>query len=180
MQIKTEKSPRRAIFVAGKPLVHVPKLRSGSKYSGQLRFPHAETISLVTRRTRGHILSTGRRSSSSCRSPGRVVRGSRSGRDGAQTAEIDTGTVFRLRCSLAVGCEDHLLVGCVRGLLVDFGQCTADGFDCVSIFYFCHRYSAFAEQTARWAVRPLHCKTVRGAHCKTGFACKTAARNPTP
>ena len=44
----------------------------------------------------------------------------------------------------------------------------------------CHRCSAFAEQTALWAVRPFHCKTVRGAHCKTGFACRTAARTPTP
>jgi hypothetical protein len=30
----------RRTQVAGKPLVHVPKLRSGGKYSGQLRFPH--------------------------------------------------------------------------------------------------------------------------------------------
>ena len=29
-----------ALFVAGKPLVHVPKLCSGSKYSGLLRSPH--------------------------------------------------------------------------------------------------------------------------------------------
>ena len=29
----------RFLFVAGKPLVHVPKLRFSSKYSGQLRSP---------------------------------------------------------------------------------------------------------------------------------------------
>ena len=72
--------------------------------------------------------------------------------NGAQTAEIDTGTVFRLRCSLAVGCEDHLLVCCVRRLLVDFGQCTADGLDCVSILYFCHSLLAMTRTTARSAL----------------------------
>ncbi len=30
-------------FLAGKPLVHVPKLRSGRKYSGQLRSPQKST-----------------------------------------------------------------------------------------------------------------------------------------
>ena len=35
-----QKKEARRPLVAGLPLVHVPKPRSGSKYSGQLRSPH--------------------------------------------------------------------------------------------------------------------------------------------
>ena len=40
------RTPRRRSSDAGKPLVYVPKLRSGSKYSGQLRFPQQEVALL--------------------------------------------------------------------------------------------------------------------------------------
>ena len=52
-----------------------------------------------------------------------------------QTAEVDARTLLVGRFSLAVGGKNHLLVLCVRGFLVDFGECTADGLDRVSIRY---------------------------------------------
>ena len=79
-----------------------------------------------------------------------LLRGDGSGAGhGTQTAEIEAGAgSFRLGRGYTVGSKHHLLVSCVRGLLVDLGQRTADRLDCICIFYFCHDCSAFAEQTA--------------------------------
>ena len=63
-------------------------------------------------------------------------------RYGTQATQVQTAAGVACRGSLAVSSQHHLLVGCVRGFLVDSGQCTADGLDCVSIFYFCHSRSA--------------------------------------
>jgi len=62
-------------FFAGKPLVRVPKPRSGSKYSGQHRFPQKlklfwgpkDLVNPGSRRRRRPRLSTGTQSWSSCR-----------------------------------------------------------------------------------------------------------------
>ena len=62
--------------------------------------------------------------------------------DRVQTADVQTRAVRALGRGYTVSSENHLLVGCVLGLFVDFGESTADGLDCVSIFYFCHARSA--------------------------------------
>ena len=64
----------------------------------------------------------------------------RSGRagDGAQTTQVDAGAALAGCLGYAVGSEHHLLVSRVGRFLVDLGECTADGFDHVSIFGFCH------------------------------------------
>ena len=85
---------------------------------------------------------------------------------GTQTAEIEAGAgSFRLGRGYTVGSEHHLLVCCVRGLLVDLGQRTADRLDCICIFYFCHgmfgvcRTDRFADRVQTVALtehRPIY------------------------
>ena len=58
--------------------------------------------------------------------------------DGTQSAEIEAGAVGVGGSGYTMGSENHLLVGRMRTLFVDFGEGTADGFDGVSIFDFCH------------------------------------------
>ena len=58
--------------------------------------------------------------------------------DRTQAAEEETITTFRCSRCYTVGSKNHLLVCCVRRLLVDFNKRSADGFDGVSPFYFCH------------------------------------------
>jgi len=89
-----------------------------------------------------------------------VLRHRSAAGDGTQTAQIDAVAVGVGRGSNTVGTEDHLLIGCVRRLFVDFDESTADGLNRVSPFYLCHKGSAFAEQTAsltdRFTDGPLH------------------------
>ena len=85
-----------------------------------------------------------------------VCRGLRGAGDGTQSAQVDTATVGVSRLGYAVGSQYHFLVGRVRRLLVDAGECTADGFDCIGILYFCHgTFGVFAEQTVLRTERPL-------------------------
>ena len=63
-------------------------------------------------------------------------------RYGVQTADVKTRAVRAGGRGYTVGSENHLLVTCMRRLFVDLGKCTADGFDRVSILYFCHKFSA--------------------------------------
>ena len=66
----------------------------------------------------------------------RAVR-SRAGHAG-QSAQVDAAAVGVSRLGYTVRSEHHFLVTGVRRFLVDFGECTTDGLDCVSIFHFCH------------------------------------------
>ena len=67
---------------------------------------------------------------------GQLVTADRSAAgDRTQTAEVDARTLLVGRFGLAVGGKNHLLVLRMRGFLVDFGECTADGLDRVSIRY---------------------------------------------
>ena len=61
---------------------------------------------------------------------------------GTQTTQVEVRTLIVLRRSDTVGSQYHLLVSCVRRLLVDFYEGTANGLDSVSPFYFCHSRSA--------------------------------------
>ena len=70
------------------------------------------------------------------------------------STEVQTVTVFRLGCCYTVGTEEHFFAG-VLTALARFGQCSGYGVDTGTPFYFCHKCSAFAEQTALWAERPL-------------------------
>ena len=65
--------------------------------------------------------------------------------DRIESAEIETRAVMTVGCCLAVGSEHHFLVGCMLRFFVDFGESTADGFDCVSIFYFCHFAAGYGQ-----------------------------------
>ena len=67
-----------------------------------------------------------------------VARRQSGTRYGFQSAQVDVVAVGVRGRSLAVGTENHLLVLRVRRFLVDFGEGTADGLDCISIFYFSH------------------------------------------
>ena len=58
--------------------------------------------------------------------------------DGTDAAQVNAGAVRVSGLCHTVGSQHHLLVGCVRRFLVDFGECTADGLNHVSIFGFCH------------------------------------------
>ena len=83
-------------------------------------------------RTVGDGSADGREALTSCQ----FVTADRSAAgDRTQTAEVDARTLLAGRFGLAVGGKNHLLVLCVRGFLVDFGECTADGLDRVSIRY---------------------------------------------
>ena len=66
--------------------------------------------------------------------------------DRTESAEIEARAVMTVGCCLAMGSEHHFLVGCMLGFFVDFGESTADGFDCVSIFYFCHSLLAMDKE----------------------------------
>ena len=68
--------------------------------------------------------------------------------DGTQTSHVDAATIRRGRFGYTVGGEDHFLVTCVLRFLVDFGECTADGLNRVSPFYFCHSLLAITRATA--------------------------------
>ena len=53
--------------------------------------------------------------------------------DRVQTADVQTRAVRALGRGYTVSSENHLLVGCVLGLFVDFGESTADGLSTFAI-----------------------------------------------
>ena len=75
---------------------------------------------------------------------------------GTQSAQIDAGASGVGGRSGTVGTEHHLLVSRVGRLLVDFYEGSANGFDSIRPFYFCHSRSAIGSQGARMLLIKKH------------------------
>ena len=75
--------------------------------------------------------------------------------DSRQAAEIEARACIARGRGDTVGGKNHLLVGCVLGLLVDLGESTTDGFDCVGIFDFSHSCSASRSTNGAHGCHPV-------------------------